>query len=338
MSGMAAGVPRQGGATWVVLQFVLGLRRLGHEVLLVEEVDDLDRCAPYFAALVRGFGLDGALLERSTGRVMGVPRSRLLERADLLLNISGALRDEQLLERADLRVFVDVDPAFTQLWHEVEGIDFGFDRHHRFVTVGSAIGTDSCAVTTCGRSWIATRPPIVLEHWPVATRLVHDAATTVGHWRGYGSIVHDGVQYGQRAHSMRALFGLTDMTSVRFMLALAIDPGERADLASLARHRWGLLDPDRVAGTPACLPRVRAGLLGRARHRQTRLRRLQLRLVQRSQRVLPGLRATGDRPGDGLVTRVADRRRIVQLHHRGGGGRRARAGALRLSPAPAGGP
>jgi hypothetical protein len=90
----------------------------------------------------------------------------------------------------------------------------------------------------------------VLEHWPVATRLVHDAATTVGHWRGYGSIVHNGVQYGQRAHSMRAMFGLTDMTSVRFMLALAIDPGERADLASLARHRWGLLDPDRVAGTP----------------------------------------------------------------------------------------
>jgi hypothetical protein len=94
---MAAGVPRQGGATWVVLQFVLGLRRLGHEVLLVEEVDDLNRCAPYFAALVRGFGLDGALLERSTGRVMGVPRSRLLG-ARSALNISGALRDERLLK------------------------------------------------------------------------------------------------------------------------------------------------------------------------------------------------------------------------------------------------
>jgi hypothetical protein len=63
-------------------------------------------------------------------------------------------------------------------------------------------------------------------------------------------ILHDGVQYGQRAHSMRAMFGLTDMTAVRFMLALAIDPGERADIESLARHRWGLLDPDRVAGTP----------------------------------------------------------------------------------------
>jgi hypothetical protein len=37
-SGMLAGDPWQGGATWAVLQYVLGLRRLGHEVLLVEPV------------------------------------------------------------------------------------------------------------------------------------------------------------------------------------------------------------------------------------------------------------------------------------------------------------
>ena len=32
VAGMVAGVPGQGGATWAVLQYVLGLRRLGHDV------------------------------------------------------------------------------------------------------------------------------------------------------------------------------------------------------------------------------------------------------------------------------------------------------------------
>ena len=37
-SGMIAGDPWQGGATWAVLQYVLGLRRLGHDVVIVEPV------------------------------------------------------------------------------------------------------------------------------------------------------------------------------------------------------------------------------------------------------------------------------------------------------------
>ena len=37
-SGMLAGDPGQGGASWAVLQYVLGLRRLGHDVYFVEPV------------------------------------------------------------------------------------------------------------------------------------------------------------------------------------------------------------------------------------------------------------------------------------------------------------
>ena len=37
-AGWSPADPGQGGAAWAVLQYVLGLRRLGHEVLLVEQV------------------------------------------------------------------------------------------------------------------------------------------------------------------------------------------------------------------------------------------------------------------------------------------------------------
>ena len=39
VSGMIAADPGQGGATWAVIQYVLGLRELGHDVFLVEPID-----------------------------------------------------------------------------------------------------------------------------------------------------------------------------------------------------------------------------------------------------------------------------------------------------------
>ena len=68
VSGMIAGDPHQGGATWAVLQYVLGLRRLGHEVLFVEPVAEkvlrpagvplaTTNNAAYFRAVIEQFEL-----------------------------------------------------------------------------------------------------------------------------------------------------------------------------------------------------------------------------------------------------------------------------------------
>jgi hypothetical protein len=255
VSGMLAGVPGQGGASWAVLQYVLGLRRLGHDVVFVEPAAPTAATLAYFDDLVARFELQGAaaLVDPATGACRGIARRRLVELAvgaDLLLNISGTLADEELLAALEVRAFVDLDPAFTQLWHAAEGIDMGFDRHNRFVTIGGRIGTDGCTVPTCGRDWITTLQPIVLEDWPVAAQVRCDALTTVGHWRAYGSIEHDGVFYGQKAHTLRGLLELPQRTGERFALALGIHGDERRDLAALDEHGWQLLDPAQVARTP----------------------------------------------------------------------------------------
>lgn len=256
VAGMLAGVPRQGGATWAVLQYVLGLRRLGHDVVVIEEVggERFAAAAPRFAALVDEFALGphAALLDRTSGATAGTPRPDLLRAvtgADLLLNISGTLTDEHLLSRVGRRAFVDLDPAFTQLWDVAEGVDMGLHRHDRFVTIGRAIGTTACTVPTCGRTWLTTPQPIVLEHWPLADAVVHEGMTTVGHWRAYGSIHHEGVHYGQKAHALRPLIDLPERVDGPFSLALGIHPDEHNDLAALRRHGWQLVDPDAVAGT-----------------------------------------------------------------------------------------
>jgi len=251
VSGMIAGDPHQGGATWAVLQYVLGLRRLGHDVWFIEPVNDDFAGTEYFARVTAEFGLAdrAAVLRMGTRETIGVPYSAF-PRADILLNISGMLTDQDLTGGIPVRVYLDIDPAFNQLWHTAQGIDTRFDGHTHFVTVGQAIGDPECPVPTCGRRWIPTFQPIVLEHWPVASGIRYDALTTVGNWRGYGSIEYKGVFYGQKAHSLRQFMSLPTLTSEKFVLALSIHAGEAGDLAALAENGWQLLNPAQVAGSP----------------------------------------------------------------------------------------
>ena len=256
VAGMIAGDPGQGGATWAVLQYVLGLRRLGHDVLLVEPVKEIrNDVVAYFDAVVAEFDLrdSAALLLRGSEQTVGLPYSDLSARAagaDLLINISGMLEDERLTAGAGRRVFLDLDPAFNQLWHAVEGIDMGFGRHDRFATVGLALGDDECPVPTCGVDWVRTPQPVVLDRWPRRADGADGPVTTIANFRGYGSVEWQGTFYGQKVHSLRDLYELPETTSVRLTVALAIHPEERDDVAALDRHGWEVVDPAEVAGTP----------------------------------------------------------------------------------------
>jgi hypothetical protein len=265
ISGMIAADPFQGGATWAVLQYVLGFRALGHEVLFIEPIPgacirpagiplaDSDN-ASYFRQVMAEFGLQGqaALLEASTRQTVGLAYDELeqaMRRADLLINISGMLDDAELTGSVPIRAYLDLDPAFNQLWAS-QGLDMRFEGHTHFITIGLAVGEDDCPVPTCGTTWIKTVQPIVLEYWPVDQEIEYDGLTTIGNWRGYGSIEHDGAMYGQKAHSLRRFIELPTRTSERFMPALAIHCGETRDLAALAANRWQILDPAAVASTP----------------------------------------------------------------------------------------
>jgi hypothetical protein len=266
LSGMIAAVPDQGGATWAVLQYLLGFRRLGCRVIFVESIPEISlspvgvpldrtRNAGYFRRVMEdfGFGLDSALLFAGTRQTVGLSYEQLeraARSAQVLINISGMLTDLELTGDIPCRVYLDLDPTFNQLWHALNICDMRFRGHTHFVTVGLAIGRSDCLVPTLGLSWITSPQPVVLSHWPVAHRITHDGLTTVGHWRSYGSIEHQGIFYGQKAHSLRRFISLPTLTDEKFLLALAIHPDEQKDLTALAENGWQMLDPGQIARTP----------------------------------------------------------------------------------------
>jgi hypothetical protein len=257
---MLAGTPFHGGATWAVLQYVLGLADLGHDVYFVEPIEGeqeayVDAAAQYFRSVVAEFDLSqrAALLAEGTEQTIGLPYGRLLQiaqSADLLLNLSGILTDVHLIDPIASRVYVDLDPVFTQFWQARDGIDMHFGGHTHFVTVGMAIGSPECPVPTCDLEWIPTLQPVVLDRWPVAKQVTHDALTTIANWRGYGSVWDGDIQYGQKVHSLRPLIGLAERSPKPIELALNIHRDESTDLEALTSGGWRLVDPSEVTATP----------------------------------------------------------------------------------------
>jgi hypothetical protein len=266
VGGMIAGVPGQGGATWAVLQYLLGFARLGHEVFFVEAVDpevlqpadvplSHSANARYCRQVMQDHGLRNAwaLVRRDTQETAGLSHpdlARIGAGTSVLVDISGTLAGEELFSQVPVRVYLDVDPGFTQLW-DAQGVGVGLAGHTHFVTVGQSIGNPDCPVPTGGRTWITTWPPVVLAEWPVGGRIPGTGFTTVANWRSYGSVELDGVHYGQKVHSFRPLMALPTHTEERFLLALGIDPGEVTDLAALRANGWQLVDPGEVAGSPS---------------------------------------------------------------------------------------
>src|SRR5688500_14858113 len=143
LSGMVAADPHQGGATWAVLQYLLGLRRLGHDAYLVEPVPPsslrpagaalgASDNAAYFRRMVTAFGLEqsAALLVEGTRETVGLGYDELLavaRRADALLNVSGMLTDEVLIGRVPVRVYLDLYPAFVLQWKAAQGLTWRID-------------------------------------------------------------------------------------------------------------------------------------------------------------------------------------------------------------------
>ena len=265
-SGMIAADPYHGGATWAVLQYILGLKKLGHEVLFVEPMKASSQRPPnvplpasdnvaYFREVTRQFGIarNSALLIEGGKETVGVAYDdvlRFAKSADVLINVSGMLTDRALLDAIPRRVYLDLDPAFIQVWHHAYGIDMRFAAHTDFVTIGQRVGLSDCPVPTCGLKWLKTQQPVVLDEWPFTEPRESADLTTIGNWRGYGSVEFDGQHYGQKAHSLRQFIALPRFTKEKLAPALAIHPGEESDIAALSENGWTIQDPNRVASSP----------------------------------------------------------------------------------------
>lgn len=304
VAGALANKPGNGGEAWVRPSWVRGLARLGLEVWLVESlasssaVDEEGRPAPveasvnarFFRDVTEAFGLAGRSLILIDGRPAEGDAATWRELGSccrLLVNISGHLAPDAWFDGIPLRVYVDLDPGYTQVWNRQGLLGDAVRRHHAHYTVGANVGRPGCGVPPDGLRWRPIRPPVLLDEWSPRRAAVPTASdgsapsvtpatpleavdrglpggrgapdtmdrrfTTVAAWRGaFGSLDTGARVLGAKAHEWRRFRDLPGRCPrYAFEAALDIHEADVADRDALTAAGWRLACPGEVAGTPA---------------------------------------------------------------------------------------
>ena len=256
-----------GGVIWDYLQYLLGFRALGHEVLYLEDSGAwpydpeagtiTDDCSFALKSLKRIFGdfdLADSWVYRNgaDGKFHGAGEKVArdwLRHGDLLVNVSSAgwLRDYDL--RVGHRMFIDGDPMFCQI-----GLLDGSDPlyagrlrdHDSHFTFGLSVGQPDCPVPVDGIAWKPTVQPVVLEQWPRFPVPPGAPWTTVMNWASYKPKIWEGQPYGQKDLEFEKFSSLPGRvkTPLRIAMGLGVDgkrPAER-----LRKMGWDLVEPQEV--------------------------------------------------------------------------------------------
>jgi hypothetical protein len=257
IGGAIAQKPGYAGHAWQFLQYLLGFRRLGYEVLLLDQLPaaasgpEVERSRRWLEAVMASAGLERCWSLQLGTRTAGVDRKavlRFLDDADVLINVMGFVTDPELLGAARQRAFLDTDPGFGQMWCAL-GLADVFAGHDALITIGERIGAADCTVPTLGRTWITTPQPVVLDAWPAGDAPTGRRFTSIASWRGaYGPIDYAGRRYGLRVHELRRFAQLPRRAGGRFELALDIASADAADAGRLAAGGWTLVKPAATVG------------------------------------------------------------------------------------------
>jgi hypothetical protein len=252
----------RGGQTIHTLQWLHGLKRLGHDVLFVEFYakdpgKDRPAMVRYFREVMEGWWdpqWSALILERTCESLYGLDAAqvlRLVGRAAALIVIGAQYRPQPycLVERVRPRILLEQDPGYTHLWAADSGPAKIFGEHDVYFTVGTNVGTPRCALPTFGITWHPLWYPIVLDWWPTGRPIRRDCFTTIGDWRGYGYVEFEGQMLGPKAEEFRKFLQLPRLIGEPIELALLIDPND-PDVAHLRAHGWKLEGVE-VAANPA---------------------------------------------------------------------------------------
>jgi hypothetical protein len=257
------------GNIYAYFHYVLGLARLGHEVVYLEEsgwpsacfdpeagemTDRPDAGLRAVHALLEQHGTSVSVyyVDRDQGAVYGGGWADVrdaLAAADLLLNVGGVCWLPEF-RRAGRLALVDMDPLFTQLGRF--GGE-GLEHYQTYFTYGSNIGRPSCTIPLGEIDWRPTVPPVVADIWPAQGLPVPDGFgseaerpfTTVANWNSYGGITFGGEHYGQKDEEFLRVIDLPSRTAQPLELALSGASREVED--RLREAGWRIRPADTVS-------------------------------------------------------------------------------------------
>jgi len=182
------------------------------------------------------------------------------EKADLFLNYSGQFALQKELPTGLCKAYLDVDPAFTQIWAAQYGCPMNFEGHDVHLTIGLQLDKRSARVPRTGYNWRPILPPLPAAYFRALAESQprHSSApgawTTVGHWYGYNMVEWGGLIYHGKRESFLAMKELPRLLpGKQFAIATDLQP-EWNDFDGFVKAGWTIVKAAEVCSdVPAYL-------------------------------------------------------------------------------------
>jgi hypothetical protein len=249
-----------GGYFWIYLNWALGLRALGCELIWLEGVNpatpahEVRHRVTILKNRLERYGLAECLALCSWD---GEPLPRELANgcegideavdADLLLNQRYGAPPE-MVGRFKRSALLDIDPGLLQVW-----MSRGWVRvapHDMYFTISEEVSRKSSQIPYVGVEWHHAPPCVSLDWWSPHDPADDAAFTTLTHWYAGGGTTDSSEAYGDDKRSgFLPFIDLPCMANQPLELALdvAADANERGWLQA---RGWRVRDAYQVASTP----------------------------------------------------------------------------------------
>jgi hypothetical protein len=249
-----------GGHLWVYLNWALGLRALGCQVVWLETViphAPVPEIQMRVAALKRRlepYGLAECLALCSwapeplpAGATEGCLDLRHVDEADLLLDLRSDM-PPAVVGRFRRSALVDLDPGLLQTWMSQGRMSVA--RHDVYFSIGETVGQPLARFPDMGLKWHYTPPCVALDWWPVRRAPGNAPLTTVSHWYANEYMVEAGKVYANdKRTGFLPFLDLPLRTGQPLELAISL-AGDDNERRMLEERGWRVREAHGVASTP----------------------------------------------------------------------------------------
>lgn len=252
--------PEGGGHLWEYLNWALGLRAIGCNVIWLESVAanspvaevqvnvsalklrleryDLANCLALYSS-DETTPLDAAAMQCMDVDAAACADLLLEFRYDTPLHVVKRFRRSALL---------DIDPGLSQAWISKGRINL--TPHDVYFTTGETVGRRGTQIPDLGLNWIYTSPCVALDWWPVRETTADAPFTTVAHWYAGGWLEDDAhAHLDDKRSGFLPFLDMPELIDHPFQLALDLLPEDEQRIA-LEGRGWSVVDAHSVAATP----------------------------------------------------------------------------------------
>lgn len=252
-----------GGMNLWSLTWLVGLKRHGHDIYLVEDSGWENACfdvarsemtndCRYGISVIQpllesyGLGRNWAFID-SSGTYHGRSKADVDEwfkTADVFIDFEWGNFFDRAAE-IPVRVFLDGDPGWfhIKLARDLEA-GKALRAYDYFYSVGLNIGTAWSTAPTSGISWLHTLTPVMLDHAPAPASQPQGCFTTIMSWTSNQPVSYKGQTYGQKDLEFEKFMELPRHTKEKIEVAVS---GSSVPRARLIQHGWHLRSANEIA-------------------------------------------------------------------------------------------